>query len=270
MVDNNNAEILKAKLEDLNKLSPDELKQRYLEIMSSSGLSEKGGAGLGLIEMMRKSGNKLAYDFRSINDSSSYFYFQSHITTAENTNPADAKGMLNTVKEIHDFSNLNHISLIYQGIFAQGNLKNILSITEGGVAPGDPLSFRKKAVNVMIELLQNIIYHAANPDNFKEGKPGILLVNTEGEDCFVSAGNYVLNSDKVNIVTKLERVNALDQGGLEQLYKEKILKEDNPDSKGADLGFIDLRLKTGNRIEYCITDMDNKFSFLSVQIKING
>jgi hypothetical protein len=160
-VDNENVATLKDKLEDLNRLSPEELKERYLEIMNTPGLSEKGGAGLGLIEMMRKSGNKLAYDFKQTDDLSSYFYFQSRITAGDTNDKVKGHEMLETVKEIHDFSNINQVSLIYNGLFAHGNLKNILTMTEGGVG-SDALSFRKKSVNVMIEMLQNINYHAAN------------------------------------------------------------------------------------------------------------
>ena len=42
-------------------MSPEELKVHYLEKLKTTELSDKGGAGLGMIDMARKSGNKLGY-----------------------------------------------------------------------------------------------------------------------------------------------------------------------------------------------------------------
>ena len=42
-------------------------------MLSVSEFSDKGGAGLGLIEMAKKTGNKLDYDFVSLDNDYSYF-----------------------------------------------------------------------------------------------------------------------------------------------------------------------------------------------------
>ena len=64
---------LKTKLERINKLSPEELREEYLQQLSTTELSEKGGAGLGLIDMARKSGQKLEYSFYPVSASHSFF-----------------------------------------------------------------------------------------------------------------------------------------------------------------------------------------------------
>lgn len=64
---------LRTKLEHINKLSPEELKAEYLQQLSTTELSEKGGAGLGLIDMARKSGQKLDFDFYHVSDTHSFF-----------------------------------------------------------------------------------------------------------------------------------------------------------------------------------------------------
>ncbi len=45
----------------------------YRQMLSVSEFSDKGGAGLGLIEMAKTTGNKLDYDFVTLNDNYSYF-----------------------------------------------------------------------------------------------------------------------------------------------------------------------------------------------------
>jgi hypothetical protein len=42
-------------------------------MLSNSEFSSKGGAGLGLIEMAKKTGNKLDYDFLQFDSEHSYF-----------------------------------------------------------------------------------------------------------------------------------------------------------------------------------------------------
>ena len=44
---------LKSKLEEINNLQPDEIRKVYRQMLSTSEFSNKGGAGLGLIEMAK-------------------------------------------------------------------------------------------------------------------------------------------------------------------------------------------------------------------------
>lgn len=67
---------LRGKLDRINSLDKQGLKQLYKEIMRNNDISEKGGAGLGLVDMARKSGEKLEYDFRKLTKELSYFSLQ--------------------------------------------------------------------------------------------------------------------------------------------------------------------------------------------------
>ncbi|MCF8370552.1 MAG: SiaB family protein kinase [Bacteroidales bacterium] len=60
--------ILKARIDQVNSLSPEELKYLYREILNNSEFSDKGGGGLGLIDIARKTGNELKYSFNDFND----------------------------------------------------------------------------------------------------------------------------------------------------------------------------------------------------------
>ena len=70
---------LKQKLDQINSLDKDGLKELYKNVLSSGELSDKGGAGLGFIDMARKSGQKLDYDFYKMNEEISFFALQSKI-----------------------------------------------------------------------------------------------------------------------------------------------------------------------------------------------
>lgn len=63
---------LKEKIDKINSLSKDELKDMYKFILNHQKISSKGGGGLGLVDIARKTGNKLKYTFKNFNNE---FYF---------------------------------------------------------------------------------------------------------------------------------------------------------------------------------------------------
>lgn len=64
---------LRSKIDEVNAMQPDELRKYYQQTLAETELSEKGGAGLGIIEMVRRSGNPLQYEFKKVNESISFF-----------------------------------------------------------------------------------------------------------------------------------------------------------------------------------------------------
>ena len=64
---------LKGRLDAINGMSKEELKAHYKEVLNNGQMSDKGGGGLGMIDIARKSGQKLDYNFMRINDKSSFF-----------------------------------------------------------------------------------------------------------------------------------------------------------------------------------------------------
>jgi len=64
---------LREKIDKINSLTKDELKDMYKFILNHQRLSAKGGGGLGLVDIARKSGNKLEYEFYNYNDN--YYFF---------------------------------------------------------------------------------------------------------------------------------------------------------------------------------------------------
>ncbi|OFX67040.1 MAG: hypothetical protein A2X12_02765 [Bacteroidetes bacterium GWE2_29_8] len=70
---NDKVELIKNKLDNVNSLDKEGLKSLYMEIMKNGKISEKGGAGLGLIDIARKSGEKIEYHFSKISETYSYY-----------------------------------------------------------------------------------------------------------------------------------------------------------------------------------------------------
>lgn len=67
-------EKLEEKIKRINRSSHEEIKELYKFILNHQKISAKGGGGLGLVDIARKTGNKLQYSFREYNKRHSFFY----------------------------------------------------------------------------------------------------------------------------------------------------------------------------------------------------
>ncbi|GAB3341017.1 SiaB family protein kinase [Marivirga atlantica] len=72
-VDAEAADSLKGRLDEINTLDKEGLKKMYKDIIKTNHLSDKGGAGLGFVDMARKSGQKLEYSFEDMGDGFKFF-----------------------------------------------------------------------------------------------------------------------------------------------------------------------------------------------------
>ncbi|MFW5758973.1 MAG: SiaB family protein kinase [Bacteroidota bacterium] len=79
-VENSKVGDLKALLEKINQLDKDGLKELFKKQMREGSLSDKGGAGLGLIDIARKTGEKLEYNFIEIDTNTSFFLLRTIIS----------------------------------------------------------------------------------------------------------------------------------------------------------------------------------------------
>lgn len=83
LVDHKTLNFLEQKIENLNKVSPNEVRALYKEVLGNKEFSEKGGGGLGIIDIKRKS--KLPITFDNINLNKNLYYFN-FIVFLENKN----------------------------------------------------------------------------------------------------------------------------------------------------------------------------------------
>ncbi len=269
-ISNNEIELLESKLLEVNSLDQDSLKSHYKDILMHGGISDKGGAGLGLIEMARKSGNKLVYDFEEINDKVSYFFFQTKISSVRGTETGAGmhRDNLEEAKKLHADILKNNLSLVYQGEFTQEVVKCALTMTEG-IGDKDPLLLKKRSFLIVVELLQNIFKHGQNPSGGKEGNPGVFLTGKTGDEYLFSASNVILKGDVAKLRTKLELVNSLSKPELDTLYTKVLLEEERPGDKGAGLGLIDLRLKSGHALIYDFRELQDDHAVFTLEVRIS-
>ncbi len=70
---NSKVKMLKHKLNQVNAMDGDDLRQSYRDRLDKGTITDRGRAGLGLMDMARKSGNQLEYGFTTFNEHYSFF-----------------------------------------------------------------------------------------------------------------------------------------------------------------------------------------------------
>jgi len=74
-----NIDHLEKRIKEINQLTDDELRAKYRSKLDEGVFSDTGRAGLGIMDMVRKSGQPLEFGFRSINKEYAYFSLQVNI-----------------------------------------------------------------------------------------------------------------------------------------------------------------------------------------------
>lgn len=264
---------LKEKISRINSLDKEELKKFHKEILRSGAISDKGGAGLGLIEMARKSGNKLVSSFELINEEYSYFYLQTQVPTVKKEEEDSEieelrlRKSLISIKKLHLSLMIENIIVYFNGFFNQENLLSLLAIIKGRL---NITITTIRLSNVMVEMLQNIIKHG-EIDTEMAGVPGIFFIQQlENEDFKLTSGNYVNRETSEDLQNKINFINSLNKEELEEYYDKILLDIDNTTAKKSGLGLPDLRLKSGEKLLYNFHKLEENLYFYNLQTTVKN
>ncbi len=164
--------------------------------------------------------------------------------------------------ELFESLRRNNLSYIYRGDFTPAITDNILNLVETGfVQSTDKKAVRRKIYNVMVEGLQNVIKHQANPDDAVDNLQGVFILKREQEKYLFTTCNLIENKNIESLSQQIEHVNKLDKYELKDYYK-KILVDGTLSSKGgAGLGLIDICLKSGSKLSYSFETVNDIYSF---------
>lgn len=72
--------MLKQRIDKINSLSKEELKEYYKFILNNQNFSDKGGGGLGLIDMAKRTSRRLDYSFYPYNNKYEFFNLNVYIS----------------------------------------------------------------------------------------------------------------------------------------------------------------------------------------------
>ena len=173
-------------------------------------------------------------------------------------------GFLEFVYDFYKSMKAHEIKLVYEGKVTHQITKAFIALAEAQMEENEETSsVQRKVFHVMVECLQNISRHAdqyESGESFNSGK-GIFMVSNTDEFWCVTTGNAILNEKERDLKEMLEQINELDNKDLKDLYIRQMREGRLSSKGGAGLGFIDIRRKTGKKLEYHFLPITDKVSF---------
>jgi hypothetical protein len=185
--------------------------------------------------------------------------------------PESTKGFLEFVYGFYKGMKTHEITLAYEGEINHQIMKAFTTLAQGKMdKESEAIHVQKKVYHVMVECLQNISKHAFHNDVQPDSQlnRGILLVIKNENEYKITTGN-VIESDHINELNEsLSKINTLNKVELDKLYKTQLKEGELSKKGGAGLGFIDIKRKTGENLEFHFFPVDSRYSFFLLTSKI--
>lgn len=254
LIENKNIEALQKQIDEVNKLDEQGLKELHKHVMKHGSLSDKGGAGLGLITIARKSNQKLNYLFEKHTEDMSIYYSQILLKTDEEISEGGIEDIFSISESInfHNKMTSENIFMIHKGDFSQDSLLPKLEIIEKNLKVKNNGATTYKDFNSVLRImLENINKHGIAINGKKEG---IFLLANIDSNFMINTGNFIAK-DKIKVFEKyLIELNKLKQNNNLSETKENRF----------DLNEITLASKTP--LQYSFEKFDDEKFFFSLSV----
>ena len=173
-------------------------------------------------------------------------------------------GFLEFIYDFYKSMKTHEIKLVYEGKVTHQITKAFIALAEAQMEETEETAKVHRTVfHVMVECLQNISRHADQYDSgdHQYSGQGIFMIGNTPDAYWITTGNAVSN-DKIEKLKKMiDEVNNLSIEDLKGLYMKQIREGRLSSKGGAGLGFIDIRRKTGEELEYHFLPLTDSMSF---------
>jgi hypothetical protein len=266
IVKNQDKEKLTKSIDHLKTLSKAELKALYLEVFTNESHSEKGGAGLGLIEMARKSGTAPTYKFEALGNNFSNFFFQVNVLPQDAPEiTSEKETSLDPAVAIYDKMTEQKIVLLQKGDFSKEAIMPLIQLFENNLAlKSEDVVVMKKVITLLVEMLENIHDHAKEMNGFREGifyvaekAPGQYEVNT---------GNFIPVSQSILLKERLDLLSNVN--GSKKAKKSKTSKLADGDKYEPGVGLAEICKNSSGKLIYEFRPIGHSLSFFSLKVSL--
>ena len=260
------------KLEEVNMLDIAEIKNLYKQILNTSEFSEKGGAGLGLIEMAVKTGNKLDYDFVPVDSDFSYFILSKTVDSSGlgvHSGNTDNKFNGDSIIQLENLMAENKIYMIWSGHITSDIGEEVLSLAESRLTEEDIDSqLRRRVFNVMVEILENVSkYNPGREPEEKYGMP-VAMVRLVDNKFLLTTGNLILKTRVSDLKGKLDAINSYDKAGLRELFYKSLSEQSIETDSTGNMGLIEMARKSGSKLNYQFEEVNDIYSYFMLTVNV--
>lgn len=258
---------IKDKIDAVNRLTNEELKELYKKVISEGELSEKGGAGLGLIDMAKKSSQKIEYQFLNDVDNKSLFYNQ--VVMNSDSKIKDSKELKNGLAfgiGIHEEMKKRDILLLQKSDFSKDSVLPMFKIVEKNIFSKSASPEKVKEIyHVLIELLQNISKRGLK---YAKRKEGIFLISRLSNEYQICLGNYIDMRKVEGLKRFVKRISDLNSEELEHFYLKRIENHMDTSVSTLEKDVLDIGTLLSEKFDYSFHEVDADSSFFSIHATV--
>lgn len=251
-VTKNDEEQLRTALDRLVQLDGQQMKQIFLQGLQSEVRTDRGGAGLGLIEMTRRSGNPLRHAFAPLDEAHTLFALQVLVSETGAWRSAEAE-----VLELHRLMVEGHVDLICRGDLPPSTQENLLRMIERDLDDDQARADRAKhAFLLMMGAVMDMDVRAEGP---------MVVVAMEAQNTTVTVAVPLNASGADRLEQAVASVNELDAPALQRHYRDILLGRAT--AGGLELGLMDLARRSIGKLRFHRgTWRDTPFAVVEVDV----
>ncbi len=266
---------LRSNLEKINSLDPDKIREVYRTMLQDTKIGKKGGAGLGLMEMARKTGNKLDFDFLPIDDRYSYFILSKTVDAGGKSMSEEGSIVVpfdtQKVAHLEKMMKSNSIFFIWAGPMTHAISKELLNFSETTMREAElEQNLHKRVFATLIELLQNVAQHSPGYDAEKKYGIPLAMIRKTPASFIITSGNLIRRSDAEHLTQKLDMVNRYDEEGLKKLLKVALMGQDMSKISTGYMGLLEMARRSGNRLTYTFDDVNDQYCYYTVTVRVRA
>jgi len=170
-----------------------------------------------------------------------------------------------------------NVNVLYSGPIWAGGIDGMAEMLQRRLDFDDlPLSASQSVFSVFVEQMNNMLMYSAEKELFesssgknKETSIGIFILGIQGKKYFIQTRNVVSENNMEILKERIDLLNTMDKKELRQYFKEQAKAEnENPESKGAGLGLIEIARRASSGIEYEFSPFSEGFNYFSMYVSI--
>ena len=175
---------------------------------------------------------------------------------------------INSLKE-------QNISISYNGPLWEEGIISMADMLKSQLSQKNlPKKASKTLFSVFVEQVTNMLMYSAGRALYghsadDEAPTGMLALGQKDNIFFIQTSNEIHTKNAEHVKSRIDYLNSLDKNELRQHNKERMRGEnDNPESKGAGLGLIEIARRATAPISYRFDPINDEMSYFSMYVEI--
>lgn len=157
----------------------------------------------------------------------------------------------------------------YVGLLNTELLVHLMKVSDTALTMhGIKTKQKKSLINVIIEALQNMMYHT--DDGPKRASDCLIILGRDSSTYSLLTGNYVLNDHVPALKSRLQTLAPMTEEQLNHYYLAILDKEEISTKGGAGLGLIRIFMDSKLQTSFDFEPVDEQYSFFSMNIRVSS